>query len=69
MDIVVGGTSAVKMDPSEGNGSPASGKKVVRKDRRKSKQDRRKSVRDGVFVSLSAKDDRRVVRERRKVSS
>lgn len=35
-------------------------------DRRKNKQDRRKSVRDGVFVSLSFKKERRVLKDRRR---
>ena len=39
---------------------------VERIDRRKNKQDRRKSVRDGVFVSLSFKKERRVLKDRRK---
>jgi hypothetical protein len=69
VDIVVGGTSSVKMNPSEGKATHAPGKKVVRKNRRKKKQDRRRSVRDGVFVSLSVKNNRRVLRDRRKVSS
>lgn len=36
------------------------------KDRRKKKQDRRKNVREGVFVSLSVKEERRQTGERRK---
>ncbi|MBW1675622.1 MAG: hypothetical protein JRJ79_03225 [Deltaproteobacteria bacterium] len=66
MDIVVGGTSSVKMDPSEEKATLPAGKKVIRKDRRKNKQDRRRSVREGIFVSLSADNDRRVLRDRRK---
>lgn len=62
----VGGTSSVKMDPSEENIALPAGKKLVRKDRRKNKQDRRKSVREGIFVSLSVNNDRRVLRDRRK---
>ena len=42
------------------------GKKSSFKERRKNKQDRRKSVREGVIVSLSFKDDRRVLPDRRK---
>jgi len=69
MDIVIGGTSSVKMDPSEENAKPPAGKKLVQKDRRRNKQDRRRSVREGIFVSLSMENDRRVPRDRRKVSS
>lgn len=69
MDIVIGGTPSVKMDPSEENAAPPAGKNVVHKDRRKNKQDRRRSVREGIFVSLSEKNDRRVLRDRRKASS
>lgn len=68
MDIVVGGTSSVKMDPSEDKVTLPAGKKVVRKDRRKNKQDRRRSVREGILVSLSVDNDRRVLRDRRKAS-
>ena len=69
MDIVVGGTSPVKMDPSEEKVTLPVGKKVVRrKDRRKNKQDRRRSVREGIFVSLSVDNDRRVLRDRRATS-
>ena len=69
MDIIVGSTSSVKMDPSEEKVAVPSGRKTVRKDRRKKKQDRRRSVRDGIFVSLSVDNDRRVLRDRRKAGS
>lgn len=69
MDITVGGPASVKMDPSEEQATVRVGKKVVRKDRRKNKKDRRKSVREGIFVSLSVDNDRRVQRDRRKVGS
>lgn len=69
MDIVVGGTSSVKMDLSEEKATLPACKKVVRKDRRKNKQDRRRSVREGILVSLSVDNDRRVLRDRRKASS
>ena len=67
MDIVVGGTSPVNMDPSEKKATLPAGKKLVRKDRRKYKRDRRRSVREGIFVSLSVDNDRRVLKDRRKV--
>ena len=69
MDIVIGETPSVKMDPSEENAKPPAGKKLVQKDRRRNKQDRRRSVREGIFVSLSTENDRRFLRDRRKVSS
>ncbi len=69
MDIVILGTSSVKRDPSKENATPHFGKKKVQNDRRKNKQDRRKSIREGVIVSLSVKNDRRAIRDRRKGSS
>jgi len=69
MDIVIGETPSVKMDPSEENAKPPAGKKLAPKDRRRNKQDRRRSVREGIFVSLSMENDRRVPRDRRKVGS
>ena len=69
MDIIVGSTSSVKMDLSEEKATLPSGRKTVRKDRRKKKQDRRRSVRDGIFVSLSVDNDRRVLKDRRKAGS
>jgi len=68
MDIVIGGTPSVKMDTSEGNAAPPGSEKVVRKDRRENKQDRRIGVREGIFVTLSVNNDRRVLRNRRKAS-
>ncbi len=66
MDIIVG-----KIHPARKGGSNkisvfSGGKKVRLKEKRKNKHDRRQSVRDGVFVSLSFKNDRRVVPDRRK---
>ena len=69
MNIIVGGISPVKMDPTEEKVTLPSGKRTVRKNRRKNKQDRRKSVREGIFVSLSGHNDRRVLRDRRKAGS
>jgi len=68
MDIVIGGPTSVNMDSSEGNHfSPL--KRKPKKERRKNKHDRRESVREGIFVSLSVKNDRRTVRDRRKAGS
>jgi hypothetical protein len=69
VDITVGGPASVKMDPSEEKAPPLAGEKVVLRDRRKNKKDRRRSVREGIFVSLSVDNDRRVLRDRRKAGS
>jgi hypothetical protein len=65
VDIVIGGTPPVKLEKSEEHAPPNPGKKVLR-DRRKNKQDRRRSVREGIFVSLSVKHERRSGVDRRK---
>jgi hypothetical protein len=65
MDIVIGGTPPVKLEKSKEHTLPNPGKKVLR-DRRKNKQDRRRSVREGIFVSLSVKGERRSKGDRRK---
>ena len=67
MDIVVKGSAPVNMDSSKGEKhTPA--RREVKKERRKSRRDRRKSVREGIFVYLSVKNDRRRPRNRRKAS-
>jgi hypothetical protein len=66
MNITVGRTSSVNKDASHENALMGIPKRAKRKDRRKNRQDRRKSVRDGVFVSLSFKKDRRAIKDRRK---
>ncbi|UCG64634.1 MAG: hypothetical protein JSW12_18750 [Deltaproteobacteria bacterium] len=68
MDITIGGTPPVKMDSSDEHPTPHAGKKALR-DRRKNKQDRRMSVREGIFVSLSVKNERRSGVDRRKTPS
>ena len=50
-------------DPLKVNPSARSGDS---KDRRRKKKDRRKNVRDGIYVSLSVKEDRRQPGDRRK---
>lgn len=68
MDIVIGEIRAPDSDSSQQNtGSTYTKAKKILRDRRKNKFDRRKSVRDGIAVSLSFQNDRRVLRERRKV--
>ena len=64
MKIVVGPTTSIHVQESSPGSALHKPKKKV--DRRKNKQDRRKSVRDGVIVSLSFKNDRRVRRDRRR---
>jgi hypothetical protein len=66
VNITVGDTSSVRNEISEGRNTYSPANKAVRKDRRKNKRDRRRSVREGIFVSLSVEDNRRVVRDRRK---
>ena len=69
MDIVVGKIQSAKNRRSNKNTVLSDGKKVGFKEKRKNKYDRRQSVRDGVFVSLSFKNDRRVIPDRRKADS
>jgi hypothetical protein len=66
MDIIVERTLSVNKDSSNDNGMVYVPGKGKRKDRRKNKRDRRKSVRDGVYVTLSFKRDRRVLKDRRR---
>ena len=66
MDITIGRTSSINKVAAHQNALTNIPRRVKRKDRRKNKQDRRKSVRDGVFVSLSFKTDRRAKKDRRK---
>ncbi|MFH1625335.1 MAG: hypothetical protein ABID54_09310 [Pseudomonadota bacterium] len=69
MDILIGNISPVEKDPSKENVPTLVGKRQLQRDRRRNKQDRRTSVREGIFVSLSGSEDRRVLRDRRKASS
>lgn len=46
---------------------PESGRRKLKRERRRNRQDRRKDVRDGVVVYLSVKNDRRKNRDRRQV--
>ena len=69
MDIVIGRTAHLNKDSSQENAPQYFRRKKRIADRRKNKQDRRKSVRDGVIVTLSSKNDRRVLRDRRKKRS
>ena len=69
MNIVVGKIQSAKDDGTHKKSFYKDGKKSSSKERRKHKQDRRKSVREGVIVSLSFKNDRRVLPDRRKANS
>ena len=66
MRIVVGRTANIQVGKSSKSSSDYTSKRKKKRDRRKNKQDRRKSVRDGVIVSLSFKNDRRVRKDRRR---
>jgi len=69
MDIVVGKIQSAKEEGTHKKYFYKDGKYSSFKERRKNKQDRRKNVREGVIVSLSFKDDRRVLPDRRKANS
>ena len=65
MDIVVKGSAPANMDSSKREkGTHA--RRELKKERRKNRRDRRESVREGIFVHLSVKNDRRRLRNRRK---
>jgi len=65
MHLVIGEINhTANKSPKKGSASTDS-KPARFKERRKNNHDRRKSVRDGVFVSFSFKNDRRVRRDRR----
>ena len=66
MDIVIGNIQPVKEERSRKKPFKKDGEKAFFKDRRKNKQDRRQSIRDGVIVTLSTKNDRRGLPDRRK---
>ena len=68
MRIVIGRTTNISKVRSSKSSTDYTPIKKNR-DRRKNKRDRRKSVRDGVIVSLSFKNDRRVRKDRRRASS
>jgi hypothetical protein len=66
MEIIIGRTANINKDASKENAPLYLGGKKKSVDRRKNSVDRRKSVRDGVIVTLSYKNDRRILRDRRK---
>jgi hypothetical protein len=65
MEITVGSIHTLKpnADAVKEVSAPRTGRD---KERRKRKQDRRKNVREGIFVSLSVREDRRNGRDRRR---
>lgn len=65
MDIVIGSIQPAKEERSRRKPFKKDGKKAFFKERRKNKQDRRQGIRDGVIVTLSTKNDRRILPERR----
>ncbi|MDH3358946.1 MAG: hypothetical protein OET81_13575 [Desulfobacteraceae bacterium] len=69
MNIVVGKIQPAKEEGTHKKSFYKDGKRSSFKERRRNKQDRRKSIRDGVIVSLSFKNDRRILPDRRKATS
>lgn len=65
MEITVGSINTLKPNVDGIKEIPAQ-RQGRDKNRRKKKKDRRKNVREGIFVSLSVKDDRRSGRDRRR---
>jgi hypothetical protein len=66
MRITLKEVVSLKRDPQDTAPLPVSGKRGPIKNRRKNKVDRRSSVRDGVFVTLSTRKDRRSGKDRRR---
>ncbi|OPL14026.1 MAG: hypothetical protein AVO38_12445 [delta proteobacterium ML8_D] len=65
MDIVVKGSNPANLDSPKGE-EGIYARRTLKRERRKNRQDRRESVREGIFVYLSVKKDRRRLRNRRK---
>ena len=65
MDIVVGNTVQINKDPDNTARKIKRLESFYAKDRRKNRTDRRKSYREGLFVSISTREERRVSRDRR----
>jgi hypothetical protein len=66
MDIVIGRIQPPKDERPRKKPFNKDERRALFKERRRNKQDRRQSIRDGVIVSLSTKNDRRVLPDRRK---
>lgn len=69
MDIVVIGSALLRNEEQKKTLARVPGRKAQFVERRRNRKDRRKSVRDGVVVSLSYRNDRRVQPDRRKTSA
>lgn len=65
MDIVVISSAFVRNEEPKKRSTRIPGKKSDFVEKRRNRTDRRKSVRDGVVVSLSYRQDRRVGPDRR----
>ena len=66
MDIVVIGSTPTRNEDPKKKHVRVPGQKAKKVDRRRNRKDRRKSVSDGVVVSLSYPNDRRVQSDRRR---
>jgi hypothetical protein len=66
MDIVIGRIQPAKEERSRKKPFNKDEKKAFFKEKRKNRHDRRQSIRDGVIVSLSTRNDRRELPDRRK---
>jgi len=66
MDIVTIGSASVKNQNLRKPADRVASRKNGFVERRRNREDRRKSVRDGVVVSLSYRNDRRVNPDRRR---
>lgn len=66
MEISIGGSIPAVKSGLDKRHREEKAKPYRGKDRRKAKADRRKSVREGVFVSISFKEDRRSHKDRRR---
>jgi hypothetical protein len=67
VDIVVGVVTPLQNNQSRnGDRQPQEFEKKKAKERRKTRTDRRQSVRDGVWVTLSSRPERRQRSDRRK---
>lgn len=66
MDIIVGNTVHINKDPDNSANKIKPYISNPFRDKRKNRFDRRRSCREGVFVSISTKKDRRYTQDRRK---
>ena len=69
MDIVTIGSSQVRNEKQQKRTVRVPTKKAKFVEKRRNRVDRRKSVRDGVVVSLSYRNDRRVNPDRRRATT